>query len=55
MAREETAGVKDRRVERFLSDFHAFAMQREFIQELEIRYTHLIYNLTALERRILEK
>ena len=56
IAHEGTSGVKDRRVEMHVEEFHKFEMiESEKIRDLEIRFTHLINNLAALRRKILEK
>ena len=51
-----TSGVKDRRVEMLVEEFHKFTMlPDEPIRDLEIRFTHLINNLAALGKTISEK
>ena len=55
-AHEGTTGVKDKRVEMLVEEFHKFTMvPDEPIRDLEIRFTHLINNLAALGRTISEK
>lgn len=53
VAHEGTTGVKERRVEQFVSEFHSsFMKEGETIRVLEIRFTHLINNMTAIGRMI---
>ena len=48
--------MKDRRVEMLVEEFHKFEMLKdERVRDLEIRFTHLINNLTALGRTFTEK
>ena len=52
-AHEGTTGVKDRRVEMLVEEFHKFTiLSDEPIGDLEIRFTHLINNLATLGRTI---
>ena len=56
VAHEGTSGVKDRRVETLVEEFHKIEMlEGEKIRDFEIRFTHLINNLAALGRKIEEK
>ena len=51
-----TSGVKDRRVEMLVEEFHKFTMlPNEPIRDLELRFTHLINNLASLGKTIPEK
>ena len=55
-AHEGTSGVKDRRVEMLVEEFHKFEMLKdERVRDLEIRFTHLITNLAALGKTFTEK
>ena len=56
-AHSGTKGVKARRVEMLVEEFHKFAMisPTEPIRELELRFTHLINNLTSLGKDIPEE
>ena len=56
VAHEGTSGVKDRRVEMLVEEFHKFEMLKdERVRDLEIRFTHLINNIAALGRTFTEK
>ena len=51
-----TSGVKDRKVEMLVEEFHKFTMlPDEPIRDLELRFTHLINNLASLGKTIPEK
>ena len=51
-----TSGVKDRRVEMLVEEFHKFTMlPDEPIRDLELRFTHLINNLASLGKNIPEE
>ena len=53
---EGTSGVKNRRVEMLVEEFHKFTMlPDEPIRDLELIFTHLINNLASLGKTILEK
>ena len=53
---EGTSGVKDRRVEMLVEEFHKFTMlPDEPIRDLELRFTHLINNLASLGKTIPER
>ena len=56
-AHSGTRGVKARRVEMLVEEFHKFAMlsPTEPIRELELRFTHLINNLASLGKDIPER
>ena len=56
-AHSRTRGVKARRVEMLVEEFHKFAMlsPTEPIRELELRFTHLINNLASLGKDIPER
>ena len=56
IAHEGTSGVKDRKVETLVEEFHKFEMHDgERIRDLEIRFTHLINNRAALGRKVTER
>ena len=55
-AHEGTSGVKDRKVEMLVEEFHKFTMlPDEPIRDLELRFTHLINNLASLGKIIPER
>ena len=56
-AHSGTKGVKARRVEMLVEEFHKFAMlsPTEPIRELKLRFTHLINNLASLGKDIPEE
>ena len=55
-AHSGTKGVKARRVEMLVEEFHKFTMlPNEPIRELELRFTHLINNLASLGKDIPEE
>ena len=55
-AHSGTKGVKARRVEMLVEEFHKFTMlPNELIRDLELRFTLLINNLTSLGKNIPEE
>ena len=55
-AHSGTKGVKARRVEMLVEEFHKFTMlPNEPIRDLELRFTHLINNLASLGKNIPEE